>query len=112
MQKKRVKPRPKRQPRKNYIREWRKFHDNLSLERLAARIGTSHASLSRVERGLQPWNEGLLWGLAEALGTDPVSLLIRDPTDPEGIWSIWDQAKPAQRKQIVEVARTLLKTGT
>jgi hypothetical protein len=37
---------------------------------------------------------------------------MRNPADPEGIWSIWDQAKPGQKAQIVEVAKTLLKTGT
>jgi hypothetical protein len=41
-------------------------------------------------RGLMEWKEGILSALSEALGTDPVSLLIRDPSDPEGIWSLWD----------------------
>jgi hypothetical protein len=36
---------------------------------------------------------------------------MRDPTDPDAIWSIWDQAKPGQRRQIVEIAKTLVKTG-
>lgn len=108
---KKVKPRFKRRPQKNYIREWRQKR-NLTLERLADRVGTSHASLSRVERGLQDWKESLLRAIAEALDTDMVSLLIRNPSDPEGIWSIWDQATPVQKRQIVEVARTLLKTGS
>ena len=34
------------------------------------------------------------------------------PADPEGIWSVWDQAKPGERRQIVEIAKTLIKTGT
>jgi hypothetical protein len=37
---------------------------------------------------------------------------MRDPTDPEGIWSIWDQAKAAQRRTIVEIAKTIAKTGS
>jgi transcriptional regulator with XRE-family HTH domain len=72
----------------------------------------THASLSRLERGLQPYSQGLLEALAVALQTDAASLLIRDPTDPEGIWSVWDQASPSERRQIVEIAKTLIRTGT
>ena len=112
MVKKRIKSRQKPALPKNYIREWRKFRANMTLERLAERVGTSHATLSRIERGLQPWNEGLLRAISEALGTDVVNLLIRDPSDPEGIWSLWDKAEPVQRQQIVETAKIILKTGT
>lgn len=104
---------------KTFIREWRK-HRNLTLEQLSDRLqtmypgldGTTHASLGRIERGLQPYNQPLLDAIAEALGTDAPSLLIRDPGDPEGLWSIWDQARPGQRRQIVEIAKTLVKTGS
>lgn len=107
-----VQPRFRRsQYRRTFIRQWREFRD-LTLEQLAERVGTTHASLSRVERGLQPYSQALLEDLAEALQTDTASLLMRDPTDPEGIWSVWDQAKPGQRRQIVEIAKTLIKTGT
>lgn len=105
----RFKPDPKY--KLTFLRQWREYR-NLTLERLADRVGTTHASLSRIERGKQPYGQELLEALADALQTDPASILIRDPSDPEGIWSIWDQAKPAQRRQIVEIAQTLLKTGT
>jgi len=68
-------------------------------------------NLSRVERSLLPYNQEMLERLAEALGTEPASLLMRDPADPEGIWSIWDQAKPGVRRQITEVAAALVRTG-
>ena len=112
MAKKKVTSRQKPTLPKNYIREWRKFRGNLTLERLADRVGTSHATLSRIERGLQPWNETLLRAISEALDTDVVNLLIRDPTDPEGIWSLWDTAKASDRQKIVETAKIILKTGT
>lgn len=35
-----------------------------------------------------------------------------DPSDPEGIWSIWDNAEPGERSLIVDLARTVTKTGT
>ena len=110
MEKKTVKTRFKPEPQ-NFVRKWRNFR-NLSQEALEERIGVSHATISRIEQSKVDWKKSRLYALAEALGTDHVSLLIRDPTDPDGIWSIWDQAKPAQRRQIVDHAKIILKTGT
>jgi transcriptional regulator with XRE-family HTH domain len=112
-------PQPKKaQYRRTFIRQWRE-HRDLTLEQLAERVKTinealetTHASLSRIERGLQPYNQPLLEAIAEALQTDVASLLMRDPSSPEDIWSVWDQAKPGERKMIVDLARTVLKTGT
>lgn len=96
--------------RKTYIRAWRK-HRGLTQERLAARIDVSTSQLSMLERGERPYNQKQLEALAEALATDPASLLMRDPDDPEAFWTIWDQAEPGQRRQITEVAKALLKAG-
>lgn len=30
-------------------------------------------------------------------------------TDPEAIWTVWDQAKPAQRRQLLEIAQALVR---
>ena len=54
---------------------------------------------------------------AEELGVELASLLMRDPlkedpSDPNSIWSLWDHAKPGQRRMIVDIARTVTKTGT
>lgn len=79
---------------------------------LAERIGITHASLSRIERGLQPYNQNLLELLAAELKTNPASLLMRDPDDQEGMfWSIWDRAKPAERLLILKLAKTILTNG-
>lgn len=104
----RLKPDPRHG--KTFIREWRAFR-GLTLEQLAERIGVTHATLSRIERGRQPYNQPLLEALAEGLMTDTASLLIRDPKDPTGIWTIWDRANQGQRRQIVEIAETLLRTA-
>ena len=107
----RVRPRPKPAFRRTFIRQWRD-HRDLTLEQLADRVGSTHVSLSRIERGLQPYSQTLLEALADALQTDVASLLMRDPTDSEALWSIWDQANPGERQMIVEIARTIKKTGT
>jgi transcriptional regulator with XRE-family HTH domain len=110
---KQVKPRFKRKTfRRTFIRQWRK-HRNLTLAQVADRVGTTHATLSRIERGVQPYNQPLLEAIADALQTDPASLLMRNPEDPDGIWTVWENAEPAIRRQIIAIAQTLLKkTGT
>jgi transcriptional regulator with XRE-family HTH domain len=121
--------RTKKNPKKpgHFFRQWRKFR-NLSLEQvterikeLAAaryptesekkafrRIGATHGNLSRIERGLVPYNELLLELLAETYQTDKASLLMRNPEDPSGIWSIWDQIPATERDHAAEVLRTFV----
>lgn len=114
---KKVVPRFKAQYRKTFIRQHREAK-GLTLEALAERVGEkiggmTHASLSRIERGLQPYSQPILEAIADALQTDVYSLLYRDPLDPEAIWTIWDQAKPGERQMIVDIAKTIVKkTGT
>ena len=102
---------PAKQKRRQFFRHWRKSR-GLTLEQLAERLDTSASSLSRIEQGEQDFTGGFLAALADALQIDEASLLMRNPTDSEGLWSIWDQAKPAQRQQIVEIAKTITRTGT
>lgn len=112
-----VKPRFRVRYRPTFIRQWRE-HRHMTLETLAGRVGEkiggmTHASLSRIERGLQPYSQPILEAIADELtGGDTASLLMRDPSDPEGIWSVWDRARPGQRRIIVDIAKTVIKTGT
>ena len=96
---------------RHFIREWRQ-HRGLTQEMLADRLNTTKANISRIENRKQGYTQDFLEACAEALRTEASSLITRDPTDPEGIWSIWDQAKPGERRQIIEIAKTLLRTGT
>jgi transcriptional regulator with XRE-family HTH domain len=95
----------------NQIRAWRKHRNNMTLEALASRTGFSHATLGRIERGVQPYNQRVLEALVDALQADVPSLLYRDPTDPDGIWSLWDRAKPAERARLVRVAKAIIDEG-
>ncbi len=102
---------------RTFIREWRESIP-LSLERAAARVSeripTTKASLSRIERGLQPYSQPILEALAWAYGCDPADLLMRNPADPEGIWSIWDSIPETDRPRAAAVLRAMLtdKTGS
>lgn len=101
----------KRTRRRTFIKEWR-VHRGLSQEQLASRLDTSVASISRIESGTQPYTQDVLEAIAEALNTDVASLLMRNPIDPEAIWNLWDKAKPGERRMIIDIARTVTKTGT
>lgn len=104
-------PAKKRQFRRTYIRQWRE-HRGLTLEQLADRVEMTPSYLSMFERGQRGYTQNTLEALADALQTDAASLLMRDPKDEEAVWSIWEQAKPGERKMIVDIARTITKTGT
>ncbi len=98
--------------RRTFIREWRK-HRGLTLEQLADRIEMTPSHLSMLERGERAYAQETLEALADALQTDVASLLMRNPTDPEAIWSIWDNAKPGERRLIIDLAKTVTsRTGT
>jgi transcriptional regulator with XRE-family HTH domain len=108
---KRVGYRPKRARRRTFIRQWREYR-GLTQDDLAARLETSKASISRIESGLQAYTQDFLEACADALRTDPASLLMRDPSDEEAVWSLWDKAKTGDRKMIESIVRTVIKTGT
>lgn len=90
-----------------FLRAWRK-HRGLSIEDAAARVDTTGATLSRIERGIQPYNQDLLEKLAALYSCDVAELLARDPEAGQQIWSIWDHATRQQREQIVSVAEALV----
>ena len=110
-QKRQAPARPRQKFRHTFIRQWRD-HRGLTLERLADRVGMTAGNLSQLERGNQGYTQNTLEALATALQTDTASLLMRNPEESEGLWSVWEQAKPAERKMIIEIARTVTKTGT
>jgi transcriptional regulator with XRE-family HTH domain len=110
---------------RHFLREWREFKD-YTLEQMAERIPLvsqnrvvregegkaitmTHATLSRIERGKLPYNQHLLEVLAEIYQTDVASLLMRDPSQPEGLWSIYEKLTPPAREELVDHAKIILK---
>jgi transcriptional regulator with XRE-family HTH domain len=94
-----------------FLKEWRK-HRSYTQDRLAEMTGLSKPYVSQLETGKRQYTQELLEVFAEALRCEPADLIIRDPSDPAGIWDIWDQLKPVERAQVVEIAKTLKRTGT
>lgn len=91
-----------------FIKQWREFR-GLTQEQLAEKTNMSPGNVSLIERGLQNYTQETLESIAHALRCEPADLLTRDPNDPDSIWPVWERARPAQRRQIVEIAKTLIK---
>jgi ribosome-binding protein aMBF1 (putative translation factor) len=99
--------------RRIFVREWRKYR-GLTQEALAERVGWGVSNISQLEQGRQGYSQEGLEALADALRCEPGQLLDVDPTrGDEGIWSIWETAKPGERQMIVNLAKQVVgKTGT
>ena len=102
----------KNQRRKTFLREWRRVKPGRTLDMVAAELHMSQPQLGRIERGDSPYNQDLLEALAVLYGCTVADLLMRDPTDPNAIWSIWDHAKPGEKRLIAAAAEAIVKTGT
>ena len=102
----------KNQRRKTYLREWRRLKPGRTLDVVAGELHMSQPQLGRIERGDSPYNQDLLEALALLYGCTVADLLMRDPTDPNAMWSIWDNAKPGEKRLIAAAAEAIVKTGT
>jgi len=99
------------QRRRIFLQQWRKYR-GLTQEQLAERVGMSKGNISQLEQGVQGYSQEGLEALADALQCEPGQILNVDPSKDNAIWSIWDQAKPSERQMIVDIAKTIVKTGT
>lgn len=111
MAKQPARPHPKPQRRRLFIKEWRKYR-HLTQEQLAERAGMSVGNVNHLEQAKQNYTQDALERLAEALQCEPAHLMIVDPTRDNAIWSIWERAAPGERQMIVDIAKTITKTGT
>lgn len=85
-------------------------------DRIADLLGTSFSAstLSRIEKGKNPYNQRQLEAAAEALRCDPADLINRDPNDPAAVRSLDDylkKASPEKRREILNVVEVMLKAG-
>lgn len=91
----------------HFLREWRTYR-NKTLVQVADVLHMTHGNLSKIERGLVPYNQELLERLAALYMCEPADLIIRDPSEPIDIWSVWDRAKSGDKAKIVSIARTIV----
>lgn len=94
----------------NHLKAWREYR-GLSQPELAEKAGTSHQVIGYLERGRTQLSAKWLRKLAPILDTTPGMLLDHDPHSLDNdIIDIWTVMTERQKKQTVEIARTL--TGT
>lgn len=91
----------------HFLREWRTYREK-TLVQVADVLHMTHGNLSKIERGLVPYNQELLERLAELYMCEPADLIIRDPSEPIDIWSVWDRAKTGDKAKIAAIARTIV----
>jgi transcriptional regulator with XRE-family HTH domain len=94
---------------RHFIAEWRR-HRELSQAALGAALGISKASISRIERTLQPYTQDILEAIAEILRTDPASLLTRRPDEEDPVFSLWERIPKSRRRQALAVLKALART--
>jgi transcriptional regulator with XRE-family HTH domain len=98
---------------RQHFKAWRK-HRGLTQEQLAERIGIARSYLTKIERGDRRYDQPFLEAAAEALRCTPADLIMRDPTDPEGLWSIYETLTAPERVRAVAVLKAMKgdETGT
>lgn len=98
---------------RHFIRSWRR-HRGLTQEQLSERIGYDRSYLSKIEHFKKRYDELFLEAVAEALNCTAADLIMRDPSQPNSIWSIWDQIPPQEREHAAKVLETFAqkRTGT
>lgn len=96
----------------NYLKQWREFR-KLTQGELAAEVGTNQNMIGYLESGERGLSAKWLRRLAPALRTTPGFILEHDPFKlPTDILEIWVNANDTERRQIVNLAQALVKTGT
>lgn len=96
----------------NYLQAWRKFR-RMTQDELAERVNTTKAVISLLESGQRPLSAKWLRKLAPVLKTTPGHLLDHDPEDISAdIFDIWMHADSRQKRQIADIAKTIVRTGT
>lgn len=107
---------------RTYIREWRK-NRGLSLRQLEGRLEVSpggdpiisHASIGRIEKGLQPYSQPILEAVSAALGVPTYMLLEVNPEKDGDVIDITlrlNKAPPELRDQAVNILNALLQAST
>lgn len=96
----------------NHLRAWREFR-KLTLAELAERVGTNANMIGYLESGDRGLSAKWLRKLAPALRTTPGLLLDHDPHELDSdILDIWVHGSEREKRQITEIAKALVRTGT
>lgn len=101
----------------HYIRQWRDKR-GLSLEQLADRMEKEPGvrlltpmSISRIERGQQPFTEATLYAFASALDCSPSDLIEVNPLVEGDVIDLLRAMSDEERRKAIQVLRAMTGTG-
>lgn len=96
----------------NFLKAWREFR-GLTQQELADKVDTNANMIGYLESGERGLSAKWLRRLAPALDTTSGMLLDHDPRELDSdIIDIWAHADTRQQRQLADIAKTLLRTGT
>lgn len=76
---------------------------NFTLDHVAFNVPMDKGNLSKVERGLLPYNQEMLERIADIIGTDPGNLISRDPTKDGRVIDFIQRLGPAQLERAAAI---------
>jgi transcriptional regulator with XRE-family HTH domain len=91
----------------HFLRHWREYR-GLNQDQVAAAIGISKASVSRIENGITPYTQDTVEACARIFGCTVADLVSRPPTDGEGLWAIWERLRTDDKRRAVAILRALV----
>jgi len=96
----------------NYLREWRRFR-RMTQQELATAVDTNANMIQYLESGERGLSAKWLRRLAPVLDTTSGMILDHDPHELDSdIVEIWTTASSRERRQIADIAKTIVRTGT
>ena len=96
----------------NYLKAWREYR-KLTQQELADLVSTNANMIGYLEAGERGLSAKWLRRLAPALDTTPGMLLDHDPAQLDAdIVDIWTHADKRQQRQLADIAKTIVRTGT
>lgn len=98
---------------KTFLREWREYF-GINQDEAAARVEIDRTTLSKIERGILPYNQDFLERLAIAYGCEPHDFLETNPLAPDQPRLVWDalkKASPEKQAEAWRIVEALLKAG-
>lgn len=102
-------PKPKRERTKHFFKEWREYR-GLTQEQAIGRLGWSQSKMSRLEKGLTPYDQDDLEAASEAYRCDPTDLIRVDPTKEGEVVDLMRLLNDKNRELAVRLIKQL--TGT
>jgi transcriptional regulator with XRE-family HTH domain len=96
----------------NHLAEWREYR-KMTQAKLAEAVGTNANMISMLENAERGLSAKWLRRLAPILDTTPGMLLDHSPFDlSTDVIDLWSRADLRERRQLSEIARTIVRDGT